>query len=181
MAGAQPEALAGGEGAGAAAGAARELAEDRKAAGNGHFAAGDLEGALRCYGQAQAAAAAAGGERALVASLACNEALCLLRLGRPAEAEERASAALAADPASGKAAYRRALARLELGDARGALGDLQKAAPPEHGGEAEAGGGAEAAGRRARRPAGGRRGRGRGPRRGRRGRRRGPLSRGNWT
>ncbi|CAE8638644.1 unnamed protein product, partial [Polarella glacialis] len=54
-------------------------------------------------------------------------ALCLLKLDRAQEAEERASAALVADSANSKAAYRRGLARLRLGDAQGAEQDLHKA------------------------------------------------------
>lgn len=103
--------------------------EERRAAGNEFFKAADHEAALGCYGDALRAMDASGfQDPASRSALASNQALCLLRLDRPAEAEERASAALAADPGNGKAAYRRGLARLQLGNAQGACEDLQKAA-----------------------------------------------------
>lgn len=100
-----------------------------KESGNKAFKDGCFEDALARYGQALDVL-----ERchlqdfALRASLASNEALCLLKLDRPGEAERRASAALAAEPGHAKAVYRRGLARLQLGDGPGALEDLQKAA-----------------------------------------------------
>jgi len=103
-------------------------AEDRKAAGNEHFRRGELEAALECYGEALVALDASEQHNPVFRSnLASNQALCLLRLGRHREAEERASAALAADAASSKGAYRRGLARLEMEDVRGAYDDLQRA------------------------------------------------------
>jgi len=108
--------------------AVHAVAEERKAAGNERFREGDLEAALARYGEAlEALGSAARQEPALRATLASNQALCLLRLGRFAAAEARASVALAADSANGKAAYRRGQARLQLGDTRGAYEDLQKA------------------------------------------------------
>lgn len=104
------------------------IAEERKSAGNELFRGGDLDGALSCYAEALHALDMSGRqEPTLRATLAANQALCLLKLNRPLEAEERASAALVAEPSSGKAAYRRGLARLELGDVRGAREDLERA------------------------------------------------------
>jgi len=103
-------------------------AEARKAEGNRLFREGSPEAALLCYSGALEALDAGGCQHlALKSTLASNQAMCLLKLDRPAEAEERASAALAADPGNCKAVYRRGLARLALGEARGALEDLQKA------------------------------------------------------
>lgn len=106
-------------------------AERRKVEGNGQFRAGAYEAALLCYSGAIEALEASGyQELDLRAALASNQALCLLKLDRPAEAEERASAALTADPGNSKAVFRRGLARLALGGTaalRGAHEDLQKA------------------------------------------------------
>eukprot|EP00928_Gymnodinium_smaydae_P049748 TRINITY_DN33400_c0_g1_i1.p1 TRINITY_DN33400_c0_g1~~TRINITY_DN33400_c0_g1_i1.p1 ORF type:complete len:335 (+),score=77.49 TRINITY_DN33400_c0_g1_i1:102-1007(+) len=66
-------------------------------------------------------------DAAIRSVLNANMALCCLKLERYEEAEERASAALAADPANSKASYRRGLARLQLSDVLGALEDLQRA------------------------------------------------------
>lgn len=104
------------------------VVEERKAAGNEKFKMGDHEAALSCYGEALQALDSSGFQDAsLRSTLASNQALCCLRLGRAAEAEERASAALAADSGNSKAVYRRGLARLQLGDGPGACEDLQKA------------------------------------------------------
>eukprot|EP00933_Yihiella_yeosuensis_P042710 TRINITY_DN37375_c1_g1_i2.p1 TRINITY_DN37375_c1_g1~~TRINITY_DN37375_c1_g1_i2.p1 ORF type:complete len:338 (-),score=66.80 TRINITY_DN37375_c1_g1_i2:273-1235(-) len=93
------------------------------------FREGSFASALECYASALASLDSSGvtGVQALRSTLASNQALCLLKLGRFREAEERASSSLAADAANAKAAYRRGLARLQLGDALGALEDLQKA------------------------------------------------------
>merc|ERR1712151_873950 len=66
-------------------------------------------------------------DQTLRSTLCANQALCLLKLDRYYEAEERAGAALAADPANSKASFRRGVARLQLGDAVGACEDLQRA------------------------------------------------------
>lgn len=64
--------------------------------------------------------------RLLTASL-LNLALCQLKLGAPAEAEEACTRALAFDAESLKARLRRGRARAEQGDTRGALTDLEAA------------------------------------------------------
>eukprot|EP00931_Biecheleriopsis_adriatica_P095774 TRINITY_DN69398_c0_g1_i1.p1 TRINITY_DN69398_c0_g1~~TRINITY_DN69398_c0_g1_i1.p1 ORF type:complete len:324 (-),score=103.85 TRINITY_DN69398_c0_g1_i1:23-913(-) len=102
--------------------------DEQKAAGGEHFRNGSFDNALSCYAAAMQALDSLGITNPLRSTLASNQALCLLKLERFAEAEERASAALSADSANSKAAYRRGLARLKLGDAQGALDDLQKAA-----------------------------------------------------
>jgi len=99
-----------------------------KASGNDAFREGSLEVALHNYGEALQILETCGlQDFALRATLASNQAICLLKLDRPGEAEERASAALAADPGHSKAVYRRGWARLLLGDGQGAWEDLQKA------------------------------------------------------
>lgn len=103
-----------------------EEVEAKKTAGNDCVRTGAFEAALRNYGDALALLDGACAPT-LTAALASNQALCLLRLECFADAEERASAALVADPAHSKAIYRRGCARLRLGDMRGALDDLQKA------------------------------------------------------
>lgn len=104
------------------------FAEERKLAGNARVKAGDHQAALDFYHEAlQALDAADCQDAALRSTLASNQALCLLQLGRASEAEERASAALAADSGNSKAVYRRGVARLQLGDGPGAFEDLQKA------------------------------------------------------
>lgn len=102
--------------------------EEKKAAGNECFKAGDHDTALGHYDEALQALDTTGCQDAsLRSTLASNQALCLLRLGRTSEAEEKASIALTANPGNGKAVYRRGLARLQLGDGPGACEDLQKA------------------------------------------------------
>lgn len=104
-------------------------AEGYKVAGNARFKEGDLEAALECYEQTLQALSDGNIDNASMrCAVALNQSLCLLKLGRHKDAEERASAALAANPASGKASFRRGLARLGLGDLAGAVEDLQKAA-----------------------------------------------------
>lgn len=64
--------------------------------------------------------------RLLIASL-LNLALCHLKMGAPAEAEEACTRALAFDAESIKARLRRGRARGEQGDSHGALADLEAA------------------------------------------------------
>eukprot|EP00927_Polykrikos_kofoidii_P061528 TRINITY_DN56366_c0_g1_i1.p1 TRINITY_DN56366_c0_g1~~TRINITY_DN56366_c0_g1_i1.p1 ORF type:complete len:304 (-),score=74.43 TRINITY_DN56366_c0_g1_i1:263-1174(-) len=111
---------------------ARQLldeAHENKNAGGDHFKRGQFEEALQAYGDALQCLDASGfcGQDPLRCALCSNQALCLLKLKRFAEAEERSSAALVADPASGKASFRRGVARLALDDAVGAYEDLQRA------------------------------------------------------
>lgn len=104
-------------------------AEQHRAAGGYAFRNGDFETALGCYASALMCLEACSGSGIMLkATLASNQSLCYLKLSRYAEAEERASAALAADASNSKAAYRRGLARLHLADYLGALEDLTKAA-----------------------------------------------------
>lgn len=104
------------------------LVEDKKASGNDKFREGDVEGALSLYTEAVQLLCDSGLQGIpLWPILASNQALCLLKLERFAEAEDRASAALVADPANSKAIYRRGVARLKLGIVQDAHDDLQKA------------------------------------------------------
>ncbi|CAL1139492.1 unnamed protein product [Cladocopium goreaui] len=99
-----------------------------KALGNEEFRKGAFEAALENYAMAlQNLQRLAFVECALSSQLASNQALCFLKLAKFQEAEERASAALVADASNSKAVYRRALARLKLGEPRAAMEDLQKA------------------------------------------------------
>lgn len=115
--------------------------ESLRRQGNTAFASGDTERALELYGAAweslgaravrtQRTGCVAGGnaDAAQQAAVASNQAACLLLLGRNREAEERSSAALAADPSHCKALFRRGTARLQLGELAGATEDLAKAA-----------------------------------------------------
>lgn len=102
--------------------------ERLKALGNEEFRKGAFEAALENYAMAlQNLQRLALVECALSSQLASNQALCFLKLAKFQEAEERASAALVADASNSKAVYRRALARLKLGEPRAAMEDLQKA------------------------------------------------------
>ncbi|CAK9021522.1 unnamed protein product [Durusdinium trenchii] len=105
----------------------REEVERLKAQGNEEFRNGDFEAALEKYALALRSLERVAYVDAIASTLASNQALCLLKLAKFQEAEERASAALVADPSNSKAAYRRGLARLKLGEPRGAAEDLQKA------------------------------------------------------
>lgn len=101
--------------------------EVKKVEGNDRFREGESEAALQCYDEALAMLADTPPAPALGATLCANQALCLLKLERWEEAEARATKALNVDSAHSKAIYRRGLARLRLGNVRGALDDLQKA------------------------------------------------------
>eukprot|EP00439_Symbiodinium_sp_Y106_P035086 s4558_g4.t1 len=106
----------------------RQVAEQLKAEGGSHFRNGDLEAALDCYASAlQNLGRSDLVDATLQSTLSSNQALCFLKLSRFQEAEESASAALAADASNSKAVYRRGLSRLNLGDPRGAVEDFQKA------------------------------------------------------
>lgn len=105
-----------------------EGVEENKALGNEKFRAGDIESASEHYLEALKLLDVPGAHNPVLrAALLSNRALCLLKLNKYGEAEECASSALVTDPANGKATYRRGLARLQLGDVRGAHEDLQKA------------------------------------------------------
>ncbi|CAE6944209.1 UNC45A [Symbiodinium natans] len=106
----------------------RQTVEQLKAEGGRHFRSGNLEEALACYASALQNLERSGlADLTLQSTLSSNQALCYLKLSRFQEAEESASAALAADASNSKAVYRRGLSRLNLGDPRGAVEDLQKA------------------------------------------------------
>jgi len=102
--------------------------EELKTLGGNEFKQGQVEAALRCYDEGVSIldSFTCGVDSALRAALCANQALCLLKLERFAEAEQRAGAALAADPANSKATYRRGLARLHLKDAAGACEDFAR-------------------------------------------------------
>ncbi|CAK9021526.1 unnamed protein product [Durusdinium trenchii] len=89
----------------------REEVERLKAQGNEEFRNGDFEAALEKYALALRSLERVAYVDAIASTLASNQALCLLKLAKFQEAE----------------AYRRGLARLKLGEPRGAAEDLQKA------------------------------------------------------
>jgi len=122
-------------------------AEERKSEGNRAITKGDLSIALECYAEAlrlfdglEDAAPASSGQttaiRAATATLQSNSAMVLLKQQRWAEAADRASKALVADPSSVKALFRRGTARAQLGDldvARADLAAAVKLAPTDPG------------------------------------------------
>lgn len=96
---------------------AREHAEEAKKKGNAHFGAKRWDAAAACYSEAMA-------YDPTNAVYPANRALCLLKLGRAAEAEQDCTQALLRDTKYTKAYYRRATARRELCKYVLALDDL---------------------------------------------------------
>lgn len=96
---------------------AREHAEAAKKKGNAHFGAKEWDAAAACYSEAMA-------YDPTNAVYPANRALCRLKLGKAAEAEQDCTQALVLDAKYTKAYYRRATARRELGKYVLALDDL---------------------------------------------------------
>ncbi|CAK0800777.1 unnamed protein product, partial [Prorocentrum cordatum] len=103
--------------------------EEAKGQGNKAFASGAFEESVRWFAKA---IWAAGTEQGPVASgeqrsvLHSNRAFALVKLRRWEEAEADCSEALALNSQNVKAQYRRAMARYELGMAKGALQDIEQ-------------------------------------------------------
>ena len=108
---------------GTGSGAAKAAAEAAKQAGNACFKAGDLEGAVKKYGEGLEAAGA-GAEDAVTTALLLNRAAALLKQQRWAAAVGDCDTVLALAPGTVKAQFRRAQARLGLGNTAGALEDF---------------------------------------------------------
>lgn len=96
---------------------AREHAEAAKKKGNTHFGAKQWDAATACYSEAMA-------YDPTNAVYPANRALCRLKLGDAAAAEQDCTQALVLDARYTKAYYRRAAARRELGKYVLALDDL---------------------------------------------------------
>nr|XP_008123782.1 PREDICTED: protein unc-45 homolog B [Anolis carolinensis] len=95
-----------------------------KEEGNGHFASGDVESALRCYSQALKR----GPDPALRGLLFRNRAACFLKKENYVQAASDASRALDMDPSDLKALFRRSQALEHLGKLDQAFKDLQRCA-----------------------------------------------------
>nr|XP_060612863.1 protein unc-45 homolog B [Anolis sagrei ordinatus] len=95
-----------------------------KEEGNRHFAANDLESAIRCYSQALKR----GPDKALQGVLFRNRAACFLKKGTYVQAASDASRALDLDPSDLKALFRRSQALEQLGKLDQAFKDLQRCA-----------------------------------------------------
>lgn len=114
-------------------------AMESKEEGNNLFKQGDFSGASKCYRDAidmcdnmddwPEDLQATGKPIRLSSNL--NAANAYIKLGSWLEASLAATAALAVDPVSSKALYRRGLARIELGELDAAKGDLTAAAKLE--------------------------------------------------
>lgn len=107
---------------------------EKKEAGNAAFKDGRIEVALAAYGEALEFLRANNvKDESFAAAIASNQAMCHIKLGRFEEAEERSTNALVIKPGHSKARYRRGIARLRLGNAEGALEDLEIAMAMEPG------------------------------------------------
>jgi len=119
-------------------GASERLAETEalKVQGTAAFKAAQFDEALELYGDAakyvdeelpKATDEEAAARTPLLLSCLLNAAMCALKLGEHATAEEHCNSALDADPASVKALFRRGTARMNMAEWATAKADLREA------------------------------------------------------